>query len=102
MEPTEIETPFGPKQAIYFGAVGRPLLGFYHPPKDGSWRGVGVVLVPPIGTDRTRSDRAYRHLAERLSRAGFACLRFDLFGTGDSGGDEFAPGLLASWLDDVA
>ena len=101
MQPTEIETPFGPKQAIHFGAAGRPLLGFYHPPKDGSWRGVGVVLVPPIGTDWTRSDCAYRHLAERLSRAGFACLRFDLFGTGDSGGDEFAPGLLASWLDDV-
>ncbi len=102
MEPIEIETPSGPKQAIHFGAAGRPLLGFYHPPKDGSWRGVGAVLVPPIGTDRTRSDRAYRHLAERLSGAGFACLRFDLFGTGDSGGDESAPGLLASWLDDVA
>lgn len=101
MQPTEIETPFGSKQAIHFGAAGRPLLGFYHPPGEGSWRGTGVVLVPPVGTDRTRSDRAYRHLAERLSRAGFACLRFDLFGTGDSGGDELAPGLLASWLDDV-
>jgi len=62
---------------------------------------VGVVLCPPIGTDRTRSDRAYRHLAERLADAGFACLRFDLFGTGDSGGDESAPGLLQAWLDDV-
>jgi alpha-beta hydrolase superfamily lysophospholipase len=60
-----------------------------------------VVLCPPIGTDRTRSDRAYRHLAERLAEAGFACLRFDLSGTGDSGGDESAPGLLNAWLDDV-
>jgi len=60
-----------------------------------------VVLCPPIGTDRTRSDRAYRHLAERLADAGFACLRFDLSGTGDSGGDESAPGLLNAWLDDV-
>jgi alpha-beta hydrolase superfamily lysophospholipase len=60
-----------------------------------------VVLCPPIGTDRTRSDRTYRHLAERLADAGFACLRFDLFGTGDSGGDESAPGLLRAWVDDV-
>ena len=101
MEPIEIETPAGPKQALYFGAPGRPLLGFYHPPRTGHWRGVGVVLCPPIGTDRTRSDRAYRHLAERLAAAGFACLRFDLFGTGDSGGDEFSPGLLRAWLDDL-
>src|SRR5262249_29579385 len=91
----------GLKRPIYFGAEGRPLFGFYHPPKDGPWRGVGVVLCAPIGTDRTRSDRAYRHLAERLAEAGFACLRFDLFGTGDSGGDESAPGLLQGWLDDV-
>ncbi len=101
MEPIEIGTASGRKQAIYFGAEGRPLFGFYHPPKDGPWRGVGVVLCPPIGTDRTRSDRTYRHLAERLAEAGFACLRFDLFGTGDSGGDESAPGLLQAWLDDV-
>ena len=101
MEPIEIRTASGCKRPIYFGVEGRPLFGFYHPPKEGSWKGVGVVLCPPIGTDRTRSDRAYRHLAERLADAGFACLRFDLFGTGDSGGDESAPGLLGAWLDDV-
>jgi alpha-beta hydrolase superfamily lysophospholipase len=101
VEPIEIQTPSGLKQPIYFGAEGRPLFGFYHPPKEGPWRGVGVVLCPPIGTDRTRSDRTYRHLAERLADAGFACLRFDLFGTGDSGGDESAPGLVHAWLDDV-
>ncbi len=101
LESTEIQSPSGRKQAIYFGAEGRPLFGFYHPPHEGPWRGVGVVLCPPIGTDRTRSDRAYRHLAERLAEAGFACLRFDLFGTGDSGGDETAPSLVRAWLDDV-
>jgi len=101
VEPIEIPSTSGSKQPIYFGEQGRPLFGFYHPPKEGPWRGVGVVLCPPIGTDRTRSDRAYRHLADRLSQAGFACLRFDLFGTGDSGGDESAPGLLRGWLADV-
>lgn len=101
MEPIEIRSPSGSKQPIHFGAAGRPLFGFYHPPQPGPWRGVGVLLCRPIGTDQTRSDRVYRHLAERLAAAGFACLRFDLFGTGDSGGDELAPGLMRAWLDDV-
>jgi pimeloyl-ACP methyl ester carboxylesterase len=91
----------GGKEAAYFGAPGRPLFGFYHPPGDGPWRDTAVVLCNPIGTDMTRSDRTYRHLAERLAAAGFACLRFDLFGTGDSGGDEFAAGLVSGWLDDI-
>src|SRR2546428_1145464 len=102
MEPIEIRSASGSKQAIHFGAKGRPLFGFYHPPKPGSWRAVGVVLCRPIGTDQTRSDRVYRHLAERLAAAGFACLRFDLFRTGDSGGDERTEGLVHPLLDDVA
>ena len=101
MEPIEIGSASGSKQAIHFGTEGRPLFGFYHPPKPGPWRGVGVVLCRPIGTDQTRSDRVYRHLAERLAAAGFACLRFDLFGTGDSGGNEMAEGLVRAWVDDV-
>jgi len=101
VEPIEIRSPAGTKQPIHFGVDGRPLFGFYHPPNPGPWRGVGVVLCRPIGTDQTRSDRVYRHLAERLASAGFACLRFDLFGTGDSGGDERAPALARAWLDDV-
>lgn len=102
MEHIEIRAAAGRKQPIYFGAPGRTLFGFYHPPREGTWRGVGVVLVNPIGTDLTRSDRTYRHLAERLADAGFACLRFDLFGTGDSGGGEFLPeGVVRAWVDDV-
>jgi dienelactone hydrolase len=101
MKPIEIRAASGRKQPIHFGAPGRTLFGFYHPPQDGTWRGVGVVLCNPIGTDQTRSDRTYRHLAERLATAGFACLRFDLFGTGDSEGDEFFPGIVRAWVDDV-
>lgn len=100
-EAIEIRSSAGRKQPIYFGAGDRALFGFYHPPKHASWRGAGVVLCNPIGTDQTRSERTYRHLAERLSAAGFACLRFDLFATGDSGGDEFCPGIVDAWVDDV-
>jgi alpha/beta superfamily hydrolase len=99
--PTEIRTDAGRKEAVYFGGPGRPLFGFYHPPSDAPWRDAGVVLCNPIGTDQTRSDRTYRHLAERLSGAGFACLRFDLSCTGDSGGGEFHAGMVRAWVDDV-
>ena len=101
MEQVEIRVGSARKHAVYFGAPGRPLFGFYHPPADGEWRGVGVVLCRPIGTDYTRSDRALRNLAERLAQAGFACLRFDLYGIGDSGGDETEPGLVREWLEDI-
>ena len=101
MKPIEIRSASGRKEAIHFGRSGRPLFGFYHPPAEGAWRGTGVVLCSPIGTDYTRSDRTYRHLAERLSASGFACLRFDLWGTGDSGGEGNAAGLVRAWIDDV-
>jgi pimeloyl-ACP methyl ester carboxylesterase len=101
LESIEIRSAVGRKLAIHFGTPGHELFGFYHPPAEGRWRGVGVVLVNPIGTDQTRADRPYRHLAERLAAAGFACLRFDLYGTGDSGGDENAPDLARLWLRDI-
>jgi alpha-beta hydrolase superfamily lysophospholipase len=93
--------PGGRKEAIHFGASGRPLFGFYHPPAEATWRATAVVLCNPLGTDMTRSDRTYRQLAERLAAAGFATLRFDFFGTGDSGGDELTPGLVPGWQDDL-
>jgi alpha-beta hydrolase superfamily lysophospholipase len=103
VDPVEIRTSAGHKQLFYFGDPHRPLFGIYHPPhvESGTWRGTGVVLCNPLGTDQTRSDRTYRHLAERLARAGFACLRFDFYGTGDSGGDDSAAGLVAAWREDV-
>jgi alpha-beta hydrolase superfamily lysophospholipase len=96
-----LESAAGRKEAIHFGSSGRPLFGFYHPPGEAPWRDTAVILCNPHGTDMTRADRSYRHLAERLSRAGFAALRFDFFGTGDSGGDELSPGLVSGWDDDL-
>jgi pimeloyl-ACP methyl ester carboxylesterase len=98
----EIVSNTGRKRAIHFGGAGRELFGFYHPPaRAEGWRGAGIVLVNPIGTDQTRSDRTYRNLAERLAAAGFACLRFDLYGTGDSGGAGTEEGLVRRWVEDV-
>jgi alpha-beta hydrolase superfamily lysophospholipase len=95
-----VRTAAGWKEPIYFGSPSRPLFGFYHGPGDG-WRDAAVVLCNPLGTDQTRSERTYRHLAERLAAMGFPCLRYDHFGTGDSGGDETSPDLVRAWIEDV-
>jgi pimeloyl-ACP methyl ester carboxylesterase len=94
------QPPIG-KLPIYFGAAERPLFGFYHPPSGSSVRRLGVVLCNPIGDDLIRAHRAFRHLAEVLSSAGFSVLRFDFDGTGDSGGDERDPDRVATWRADI-
>lgn len=86
---------------IRFGA----LFGWFHPPGGSSGgtkqRSSGVVLCNPIGDDYVRSHRAFRHLAERLARAGFSVLRFDFHGTGDSLGHEREPDRVSTWLGDI-
>src|ERR1017187_9509555 len=102
LDPVEIRSAAGRKLALHFGVPGRPLLGFYHPRAEGApGRAAGVVLCSPIGTDHTRPDWTYRHLAERLAAAGFPCLRFDLSGTGDSAGDELGAGTVRNWVEDI-
>lgn len=69
---------------IQFGA--QSLFGFYHPPVTPTPRGA-VLLCAPIGQDQIRSHRVYRQLAHTIADLGYAALRFDCYGTGDSPGD---------------
>ncbi len=85
---------------LHFGPSGSSLFGWFHP-AEGAARAVGVVLANPIGDDLTRAHRALRHLAERLARAGFAVVRFDFHGTGDSSGSEADPERVKTWLRDL-
>ncbi len=87
-------------QVSYFGSVERPLLGLYHPPEDGGERNAAVLLCPPAPQEYMGSHWALRKLAARLAGAGFHVLRFDYYGTGDSGGDSSA-GTLEQWREDV-
>lgn len=84
---------------LHFGPASRALFGWYHP-SPGVPR-AAVVICPPIGDDYVRAHRTLRHLAEALVREGFAVLRFDFHGTGDSPADERAPGRVDAWLADV-
>lgn len=74
-------TPF------HFGSSERRLFGIYDPPR-GETRGLrAAVLCHPSGNEHVHAYRTMRLLADRLSQSGFHVLRFDYYGTGDSGGD---------------
>lgn len=47
---------------------------------------IGVVIVPPVGHERLRCYRESVNLARDLARAGYAVLRFDYRGEGESYG----------------
>ncbi|MCH2187501.1 alpha/beta hydrolase [Myxococcota bacterium] len=72
--------------AFFFGRSDRSLFGAYHPPQGRVDRRAGIVLCSPMGQEYMRSHRAFRQLANLLSRKGYHVLRFDWFGTGDSMG----------------
>jgi pimeloyl-ACP methyl ester carboxylesterase len=82
---------------LWFGPEDRPLFGWLHVPEAGEAHGA-VLLCPTIGIEAVNARYAYMHLADRLAEAGFACLRFDYDGTGDSGGHPNDGGRVAAWL----
>ncbi len=82
---------------LWFGAEDRPLFGWLHVPENKLVRG-GVLLNPPLGIEAVSAHAAYRRLADRLAEVGFAVLRFDYDGTGDSAGQTHDPGRVAAWL----
>lgn len=71
--------------------AGRELVGIYHPPAaDLAAQRHAVLLCNPFGQEAIRSHRLYRVMAERLAASGYAVLRFDYYGSGDSPGDDDA------------
>jgi len=75
------------------------LFGVYHAPAaEGD---SGVVFCAPFAEEKKCSYRTFAGAARAFAAAGTACLRFDYFGTGDSGGQfsEFSPSRAA---DDIA
>lgn len=85
---------------MYFGQSEQPLFGIYHPPTRKLANSSALLLCPPVGVEGLRSHRAFRQLATNLSKAGHHVLRFDYYGTGDSGGDTTA-GSSKQWLADI-
>lgn len=85
----------------FFDANGRRLFACLHLPVSARARAQAVVICNPLGPEYERGHRALRQLAGRLAGAGFAALRFDYAGTGDSAGScDDVP--VEAWIDDVA
>lgn len=59
-----------------------------------------VVIVPPFAEEKKAAQRALVEAARTLAADGFEVVRFDLRGTGDSGG-EFGQCDVGIWLQDL-
>lgn len=85
----------------YFGTGQRRLFGVYDPAVEaGKSRRCAAVLCHPWGSEYIYAHRSLRQLATRLSVAGIHAMRFDYYGTGDSGGD-FLEADLDGWSGDI-
>lgn len=62
---------------------------------------MAVLLCNPFGEEAVRAHRLYRVLASQFESAGYAAMRFDFFGTGDSAGASCDIS-VRQWLDDIA
>jgi len=60
-----------------------------------------VVICPPFGFEYVHGHRSLLHLSDRIAADGFAVLRLEYTGTGNSTGDEGTEGLVQAWLDDI-
>jgi len=77
-----------------------PLLGHIHHAQATS--GLGLLIVPPFGWEDICTYRPLRAVARLLAEAGIPVMRFDLPGTGDSGGSLHDDALVDHWIDAVS
>jgi uncharacterized protein len=73
---------------LSLGSVQRRLFAVHEAAAATSRPPRAVVLCQPWGAEYTYAHRSMRQLALKLTLSGCHTLRFDYFGTGDSGGDE--------------
>jgi pimeloyl-ACP methyl ester carboxylesterase len=89
------------RDPVLFGSPDRPLIGMLHSPASATERRTtAALLCTAMGQESIRAHRAMVTLADRLARVGIPALRFDYFGTGDSGGDD-EEGELDGWRADI-
>lgn len=94
-ESTAIETPF------FFAHGARRLFGVLHLPESGTACRRAFVMSHAFGEEKLWSHRVFVTMARALAERGYAVLRFDYTGAGDSGGDT-AHASLDIHLEDLA
>ena len=90
-----------PGRPTWFGPLDASLFGVVHTPDNGLAR-AGVVICPPLGKEHLDSYRGLKLLAQRLCARGFAVLRFDYAGTGDSAMEQDDPAAVSRYLESIA
>lgn len=83
---------------MLIGSGARPLFAVLTP-ASGARQRRAVVFCPPFGEEYVRAHRTGRVMAERLAARGLDVLRFDYYGTGDSGGDDHEFSLIGAAAD---
>lgn len=73
---------------LHFGDSERLLYGVFHEAETRVARAPAVLFFNPFGEEAIRAYRIFKVLSDRLARNGIAALRFDYYGSGDSGGDD--------------
>ncbi|WP_172669691.1 serine aminopeptidase domain-containing protein [Arsenicicoccus sp. oral taxon 190] len=86
-------------EPTWIGRPGRALAGWVEMPSSRRARGV-VILAPTMGREGVSSYRSLRALAVRLAERGFASVRFDWRGDGNSASAEGAD-VVAGWVEDL-
>ncbi len=89
------------EESIWFGPSDRPLFGRLTIPAGDTVLG-GVLLAPPIGRESRLARRALRSLAIFLAVDGYASLRFDHYGTGNSSGSMNEGEIDRAWVEGVS
>jgi uncharacterized protein len=85
---------------FFFGTAERRLFGIYEPAAASTTGKRAAIICYPWGDEYIYAHRTLRQLALKLSSAGFHTLRFDYYGTGDSGGESTDTD-LAGWEADL-
>jgi pimeloyl-ACP methyl ester carboxylesterase len=88
------------EQPLWLGSDTTPIFAHLATPMTSSSRG-GIIIAPAIGRETRMARVALRTLAMTLAGEGFAVLRFDHFGTGDSSGGFDDDRFFVEWTDQV-
>ena len=78
-----------------------PVFSWIHLPKNKEISKMGIVICNPLGYEYSHTHRTIRHLSDNLACSGYANIRFDYHGTGDSFSDLFTPERIKTFIENI-